>query len=120
MLELDEPEHLLHPCIDVRLGGAGDLQSEGDVVLDVHVREQRIGLEDHADVALVRLQCALVRAVDDDLAVGGRLEAGDHAKDCRLAAARRAEEGDELTLLDNHVKVVHDLYRAEGFFDVGQ
>ena len=35
-------------------GTLRDLQAEGDVLRDRHVREQRIGLEHHADVALVR------------------------------------------------------------------
>ncbi len=87
-------------------GHAGDLEAEGDVVVHGHVREQRVGLEDHADIALVRLQRALVLAVDDERAAGRRFEAGDHAQDGRLAAARRSEEGDEFALLDVHVEVL--------------
>ena len=37
-------------------GCAGDLEAEADVVGDVHVGEQRIGLEHHADLALVRVE----------------------------------------------------------------
>lgn len=120
MIKLDQAEHFLDAGVDFRFWGAGDLETEGDVVVYRHVGEQRVGTEHHADIALVRLQRALVLAVDGQRAAGRRFEAGDHAQDGRLAAARRSEEGDELTLLDRHVEVLDDLNRAEGFLNVGQ
>ncbi|MCY1294112.1 hypothetical protein D9M70_433940 [compost metagenome] len=120
VLELDQPEHLLHPCVDLRLVSACDLEAEGNVVMHVHVRKQRIGLKHHADVALVGFQRPLVLAVDHDRAGGGCLEAGDHAQDGRLAAAGRTQEGDEFALLDVHVEIVHDVNRAEGLLDAGE
>ena len=50
----------------------------------------------------------------DDRAGGRRLEAGDHAQHRGLAAAGRAEEGDELALLDVEVEVLDDRGLAEG------
>jgi hypothetical protein len=60
-----------------------------------HVREQGVLLEDGVDVALVR------RDVDTSTpssrpARGRQLEAGDHLEQGRLAAAGRAEHGEEL------------------------
>ncbi len=83
-----------------------------------HVGKQRIGLENHADIALVGLQAVLLLAADGDATGGRRFEAGDHAQDGRLAAAGGAEEGNEFTLLDLHVEVMHDLHVAEGFLEV--
>ena len=40
------------------------------------------------------------RAVEADLAVGRRIDAGEHEQRRRLAAARRPEDGDELAVLD--------------------
>ena len=47
-----------------------------------------------------------VRAVDRDRAGGRPLEAGDHPQRRRLAAARRAEERDELAALGGEVEVL--------------
>ena len=45
------------------------------------------------------------RAADPDLAVADLLEAGDHPQRGRLAAARRADEHDELAFVDLQVEV---------------
>ena len=112
--QLDELEHLLDAGID--LGGAAmrHLEAEGDVVAHRHVGEQRIGLEHHADLALMRLQVGHVLAIDADRAARRGLEAGDHAQDRRLAAAGRAEQGQELASLDLEVGALHRGVGAEG------
>jgi hypothetical protein len=66
---------------------AFDLEAEADVVADVHVGEQRIGLEHHADVALVGVEMGDFAPRDGDRAGGRMLEAGDHPEDGGLAAA---------------------------------
>ena len=75
---------------------------------DRHVGKQRVGLEHHADRALVGAQMRDVLAVDANFACGRRLEAGDHAQSRRLAAAAGAEKGDELAALDGEVEVLDD------------
>ena len=45
-------------------------------------------------------------AGDDDVARGRALEAGDHAQRRRLAAARRAEQADDLARRDRQIDVV--------------
>ncbi len=59
------------------------------------------------------LQVGHVLAVDADRPAVGVFEAGDHAQRRRLAAARRAEERDELALVDRDVEVLDDLIGAE-------
>jgi hypothetical protein len=49
-----------------------DLEAEADVVADGHVREQRVRLEHHPDVSLVRCGVRDVSTVDDDRADVGR------------------------------------------------
>ena len=46
---------LLHALLDLGLGDLADLQAEGDVVVHRHVRVQRVALEDHRDVAVLRV-----------------------------------------------------------------
>src|SRR5207302_2207326 len=75
-------------------------QPVADIVGDGEVGEERIGLEDDAEVALGRRQPRDVAAPLADRAGGLRIEAGDGAQQRRLAAARGAEETDELALGD--------------------
>ena len=97
--QVDHLEQLADALPDLVLRALPDLQPEADVVGDGHVREQRVGLEHHADVALVRRPVGDVLAVDRDRAGRRLLEAGDHPQRRRLAAAGRAEERHELALL---------------------
>jgi hypothetical protein len=100
MIELDQAEHFLDAAVDLVLRRVGDLEAEGDVVVYRHVREEGIGMEDHADVALVQLERALILAGDRQRTCARGFEAGDHAQHGGLAATRRSQEGDELALLD--------------------
>src|SRR5581483_1057783 len=85
----------------------GDLlhaQAVVDVLLDGHVREERVVLEHRVHVALVRCQARDVAPAEQDPAPRRRLEARDHAKARRLARARGPEHGEELALA--HLEIV--------------
>jgi hypothetical protein len=69
------------------------LQAEADVLGDGHVREQRVGLEDQAAIALPGRQAVTSRSPMVIRAGARRIEAGDHAQRRGLAAAGGAEEG---------------------------
>ena len=73
-------------------------QAVAHVLDHVHVREQRVALEHHADVALGGAQRGDVLSVDEDGAGGGRLQPGDHAQRGGLAATRGAEDGGQRAL----------------------
>ena len=84
-----------------KLLGAG-LPAIDDVLLDRHMREERVLLEDETDAA------ALGRLVDASRGVEQHVplqldpsalradEAGDRAQDCRLPRARRPDQRDRL------------------------
>ncbi len=95
-------------------------QPIGHVVGDVQVGEQRVGLEDDAVVALRRRQRGDVLAAQLDAPGGLRLQPGDDAQDGRLAAARGAEEADELALRDLQVDALQRDEVAELLADAGQ
>jgi hypothetical protein len=46
----------LRTRVDLGLGQAADLQAVGHVVVDAHVRVERVVLEHHGDVAVLRLE----------------------------------------------------------------
>jgi hypothetical protein len=98
--------------LDHRLGGAAQAHAEADVLLHGHVRVQGVVLEDHGDVAVLGLLVGDHPVADGDLAVGDLVQAGDHAQDGRLAAARRADQDHELAAVDLEGHVAHGLDAA--------
>ena len=95
-------------------------QAVADVVGNAHVREERVGLEDDADVALLDGGFGDVFAVNVDLAAGRAFETGDEAEDGGFAAAGGAKQGGHGAALDGKIEMVDDHGFAEGFGDVFQ
>src|SRR5690606_12353897 len=89
------------------------LQGEGDVLAHGQVRVEREKLEDEGDVALAGVQPGDVAPAEVDRAAGDGLQPGDHAQGGRLAAARRAEQYDELPIIDGQVERLDGLMSAE-------
>src|SRR5581483_3284684 len=108
--ELLEAEHArdpLDPWFDLGLRDLPHLQAECDVVVHRHLRVERVVLEHHCDVALRRRQLVDDGVADADRALGDLLEPSDHAQRRRLAAARRADEDDELAVVDLEVQILY-------------
>ena len=82
-----------------------------------HVRPQRVALEHHADIALPGRQRRHVLAVEQHPAGLGLGEARDQPQQRGLAAARGAEEGEELAGTDREVDVLQHVRRAVGEVD---
>ena len=93
------------------------LEAEAEVLLDAHVRVERVGLEHHRHAAGRGQQVVAARAVDADLAGGHLLEPGDHPQQRGLAAARGADEDGERAVVDGEVDAVDDLERLEALAD---
>ena len=88
-------------------------EREAHVLGGVHVRVERVVLEDHRDVPVLRRQVVDDLAVDHHAPGRDRLETGDHPERGRLPAARRPDEHDELAGGDLEVRSRHGL-RAVG------
>ena len=101
----------LHPPLGVGLRIAGHPQAEAQILLDGHVRIERVGLEHHGDAAIGRLDIVHHLAADGDLAAADVLEPGDHPEQRRFSAAGRADEDDEFAVLDVDVGAMDDLDR---------
>ena len=102
------------------LGRLAIAEAEGDVVADGQVGEEGVALEDGVDLALVGRQVGDVAAVEEDAAGVGLLEAGGQAQHGRLAAAARAEEGEELALPEPEGDVVDGPDGAEPLGDAAE
>jgi hypothetical protein len=85
-----------------------------------HVRVERVVLEHHGDVAVLGRHVVDHAVADGDLAAGDLLEPGDHAQQRGLAAARRADQHDELAVLDVEADVFHggDILALVAFVDL--
>ena len=76
------------------------------------MRIERVGLEHHGDVAVLRRDVVDQPLADADLAAGDLLQPGDHAQQGRLAAAGRADQHDELAVGDLEIDAVQDAAAA--------
>ena len=105
--QLERLGRLADPLVDLVLGDLGELEGEPDVVVHRHVRVQGVVLEHHRDVAIFRLDVVDDLLTDAHLATRDRLEPGDHPQCGGLAAARRADEHQELAVGDVEAEVVN-------------
>src|SRR3954454_6296878 len=104
--ELDEVEDLADALADLVLAELAPLEAEGDVALDVQVREERVALEDRVDVAPERRMVGDVDAAQEHPPPCRVLEAADHPQRGGLAASRWPEHGEEAPALDLEAQVV--------------
>ena len=111
----------LHAAVDLRLGRLAQLQAEGHVVINGHMRIQSVALEDHRDIAILGRDIVDQLVVDVQFALGDFFQAGDHAQGGGLATAGRADQNDELFVFDVQGEVA-DGRHATGidFIDVLQ
>jgi hypothetical protein len=94
---------VLHAALDLRTRHASHAQAERKIAQHRHVGVQRVGLEDHADTTRAGVGKGHVLAADLDAAGGSVQQPGDAVQQRGLAAARGAQQHQELTRL--HVQV---------------
>ncbi|MCY1496164.1 hypothetical protein D9M68_300920 [compost metagenome] len=68
-LDLQDLGGAAHTFVDLLLRDLCDLQAEGEVLLHRHLRIERVGLEHHADAAVLGLLPGDVLVFDEDLPV---------------------------------------------------
>jgi hypothetical protein len=95
-----ELQHLRDARVALVLRGLPHLEAEAHVLGHGHVRKEGVALEHDAEAALVHRQVGDVAAVERHAAARHGDEAGDRLQGRRLAAARGAEQRDELAALD--------------------
>ena len=91
--------------VDLRLVDLRQLEREAHVLAHGHVRVERVVLEHHRDVAVLRRLVVHHLVADPQLALGDVLEPGDHPQRGGLAAAGGPDEDHELAVLDREAHV---------------
>jgi hypothetical protein len=119
-VEVENLRGARHALVGHGLLGVAQAQAEAHVLAHRHVRVERVALEHHRDVAVLRLEVVDHASVDHDLAAADVLQAREHAQQRRLAAARRADQHHELAVGDVEAQALDDLDLAEGFLDVAK
>ena len=98
--------------VDDFLGHLAELETECHVVVDGHMRIERVVLEDHRDVSVLRDDVVDELAVDIKFARRNFFETGDHTERRGLTAARGTDEDDEFLIPDVEAEVEHCLVAA--------
>ena len=77
-----------------------ELQSIFHVLPHREMREYRVALKHHANVALMGGNVVDDLVIEADRSALDGVEARDHAEKCRLSTPRRSKEGKELSIFD--------------------
>ena len=93
------------------------LEAVADVIGNAEVRENRVALEHHVGRALVGGDARHRLPGDDNSAVGRLVKPGDQTQQRGLAAARRAEQGEELAFPDGRIDAAERGDGAKGLAD---
>ena len=104
---------MLNALLDLQFGPSFHSEAECDVVANIEVGKQSVGLEHGVYRTIVRRPIACYASLDADLARIGIVEARDESKERGLAAAGRSEQGKKLTLLNRETHAIQDDRRAE-------
>ena len=110
--EMKDLGGLGHARLDLRLRTLGDLEGEGHVLSNAHMRIERVGLEHHRNVPRARREIVDDLAADPDRSRRNLLEPRDHSERRRFPAARRADKGDELALRNSKIDRPHRFDRT--------
>jgi hypothetical protein len=116
----DQVQHVAGAGAALGARPAAQLEPEGHVVEHGQVREQAVGLEHHAHVALVGGHVGQVLAADPNRPGVRLLQTGEDAQRGRLATARGSEEHDELAGVQVQVQPVEGVHVAVRPAQAGQ
>ena len=105
-------------AVNLVFGNLLELECKRHVLVHRHVGVQSVALEHHGDVAILGRHVVDALAVDEHVARGDVLQAGDHAHRRGLTAARGADEDDELLVMDGEVKVLYRKHAVLGNLEV--
>jgi len=120
LFQVHQFEHFPDAFLSIRFVHLANFQTEADVLTDGQIREEGIGLEHHAHIALIGRFLGDVLAVQGDGTGIDRFKSGDHAQGGGFTAAGRSEEGHKFALFHLEVEILHRRNAAVDFGNVGK
>src|SRR5207244_9192098 len=106
---------ITHALLDFSLAILPQLQAKSHVIEDAHVRIERVILEYHRDIAVLRRDVVDPALADVNVAARNFFQAGDHAKSRRFAATGRTNQHNELAIGNFEIHIVDCSYAASLF-----
>ena len=122
--QLNGAQEFTHPFADGRfrraLGAREHPKGKGDVLIHIHVIEERVVLENEACLALVGGEAGDIAAMEENVPIAGigEFQAGNDTEQRRLARAAWPKEGDEFALADVEGYLAQGGMEAESFGNV--
>ena len=113
-------EHLVDLGLNLPLGHLLLPKGEGHVFKDVQVGKEGILLKNSVDVPFVGGHVVDFLAQEEDFALIRGLKAADEPEHGGLSAARGAQQGDKLVVIDVQVDVLEHRLPVKGFGDIFQ
>ena len=98
--DLQDVRGLLDALVDLLLGRLAQLQPKRHIVVHAHVRVERVRLEHHGDVAVFGRHVVDDPLADEDAPRGDLFQPRQQPQRGGLAAARRADQHQELLVFD--------------------
>jgi len=95
-------------------------QAEAHILLDGHMRVERVGLKDHGNAALGGVDVVDHALADGDRPLRDLFETRNHAQERGLAAAARPDEHAKFAFLDIERDAMNDLNGLVALDDVVQ
>ncbi len=111
--QVDLAQPFLQPRLHLGRGQLPQAEPVADIVGHRHVRPERVVLEHHADAALVGRQPVDHPVAEADGPPIWLIEASQEAQQGGLAAARGAEQREELAVRHGEIHAVHRGHHAE-------
>ena len=93
--------------MDLLSGQLLQLEGEGHILTDVHVRIEGVVLEDHGHIPILGKGLVDQAFSDEDLAFGDLFQSGDHPQGGRLAAAAGTDEDHEFPVQNSQRKSIY-------------
>ena len=121
ILDVQHLGRLHDPLFDLFFGHFTVSQAKRHVLVHRHMRVQRIALEHHSNITILRLHVVDQRVTDEHVACRDRLQSGNHTQCGRFAAAGRSDKNNEFPVRNVDGEIVHSFVTVIiDFVDVGK
>src|SRR5258708_3293551 len=118
VLQTQDFSGFIDALLNLQFGHVAQFEAKSNVVKDSHVGIESVVLENHRDIAIFGVDAVDNAVTDDNFTLGDIFQSCHHTQAGAFAAARGADQDEELFVLDVEIDVVDDLDFVEAFVDM--